>query len=148
MAARPAVAGTGTFIRDVSINVVANLVAAAIIYLAGALVGLFPHYRSALLISLVTLVAAVLPVAWIVIGAAKRMWVRRVAGILLLLANGAWAVTFWRARSTSKLSTTLILVAGSLLLGIGALIMAFRPPKDSAASPAAEADADGGLPSK
>ena len=142
MAARPAVAGSTKFIRDVLINVVANLVAAAIIYLAGALVGLFPRYRSALLLSLVTLIAAALPVAWIVIGASERVWIRRTAGILLLLANGAWAVTFWLDRSTSKLSTTLILMSGSLLLGIGAVVMAFRPSRN----PATEANADDGIP--
>jgi hypothetical protein len=48
--------------RDVAINVVANLIAAAVIYLAGVATGLFPYSRLLVQVALLVIAVATLPV--------------------------------------------------------------------------------------
>lgn len=50
-AIHPTQAAPMRFLRDVAVNIVANLVAAAVIYLGGAGIGVFPRYRVAILTS-------------------------------------------------------------------------------------------------
>lgn len=80
------------FIRDVGINVIANLVAAAIIYLLGTLAGLFP--RSPAGIGLAVLLITVLAIASVgaVFGASNAVTGKAAEGALALVLGIAFIV--------------------------------------------------------
>jgi hypothetical protein len=101
MADEPPRRAAGAFMRDVMINVVANLVAAVIIYLLGVLVGLFPYYRKALLISVIILLGFVVPASWFAMIVSDRHVVKRIAAGAIIFMHLGLLAAFWFGGFTS-----------------------------------------------
>jgi uncharacterized membrane protein (UPF0136 family) len=107
-------------VRDVGINVLANLVAAAVVYLGGVAVGLFPRNSGAIAAS-GTAVGLVLVVAAALVRRSMEMGRRTLVAAGLAILIGGWITFFAMAapKAISDIPRWLQFLYGIPLLLIG-----------------------------
>jgi len=129
-----------TFARDVVVNVLANLIAAAVIYLLGILVGLFPRTTGAVNLAItVILVASFIVLAIAAISRSrmhpkrpayrKSLYVSAIAGIACGISAAAGSLLLPRLPIFERITGTIGGLGFALFMA--AAIAALRHQRDS-----------------
>ncbi len=116
------------FARDVVVSVLANLIAAAIIYLLGLLAGLFPLVHAAVELSLGVLVLGSMLVAMTsTVGARTRVFHAKrsmyVIAVALIVGGVALLIGSWLVFRASGWDRTVGVVSGFLLAVLGVMLV-------------------------